>query len=347
MFRRKVNTDKLLTAEVYAAQCGCSRDKIYRDIREGKLGRLGREWHVVDGVRYINPIAAEAWQKAAGGSSLQLAVARCKAWLKSKALVIVLLVLLLLTWSALGYLGPIYSVEYQRRGLAEELLLAENERLRVATEDLLMLTGKYASIMDVGDALGADIESALKELQEENPNVALPELTLLLLMEQAEFFADWLHTSIEHDRELLGGYIADARSTPNVWPTKGRIISGFGMRYAARGSSLARVRGAFGWHMHSGVDITGRRGQAIVATADGEVVFAGWQASYGRLVIICHGQYQTYYAHLSHIRVKVGAQVERGDRVGDMGDSGATTGTHLHYEVRLQGTPVNPRKYLP
>ena len=102
-----------------------------------------------------------------------------------------------------------------------------------------------------------------------------------------------------------------------------------------------------GSRMHEGTDIAGPYGTAIFATADGTVIHAGWQNGYGRLIKIQHAfGVETRYAHLSQIRVEVGQKVSRGDRIGDMGNSGRSTGTHLHYEVRLGGTAVNPMTFI-
>ena len=84
-----------------------------------------------------------------------------------------------------------------------------------------------------------------------------------------------------------------------------------------------------------------------MTTADGVVTFAGWQSGYGRLVKVRHDfGIETRYAHLSKINVKVGQRVSRGDRIGAMGNSGRSTGTHLHYEVRLGGKATNPMTYI-
>ena len=99
--------------------------------------------------------------------------------------------------------------------------------------------------------------------------------------------------------------------------------------------------------MHEGQDLAGDYGSAIYATADGTVTYAGWEGAYGRLVKIQHAfGIETRYGHLSQIRVEVGQKVSRGDRIGDMGNSGRSTGTHLHYEVRLSGSAVNPMTFI-
>lgn len=132
-----------------------------------------------------------------------------------------------------------------------------------------------------------------------------------------------------------------AAATPSRWPTWGRITSGFGWRR----HPITRKQ-----DFHSGIDIAGRGiyGNPIYATAKGTVSFAGYRSSYGYLVIIEHGYgFSTYYAHQSKIRVKVGQSVERGTVIGYVGNSGQSTGPHLHYEVRRWGNPVNPTNYLP
>jgi murein DD-endopeptidase MepM/ murein hydrolase activator NlpD len=98
---------------------------------------------------------------------------------------------------------------------------------------------------------------------------------------------------------------------------------------------------------HTGVDISSQYGDAVRATADGIVVEAGEHAGYGRLVVVDHGfGVTTYYGHLSSFNVVVGQQLKRGDAIGNVGVSGRSTGPHVHYEVRINGAPVNPMRYL-
>lgn len=117
-----------------------------------------------------------------------------------------------------------------------------------------------------------------------------------------------------------------------------RQTSGFGYR---------RDPKTGGRRLHKGSDFAGRTGTDIFTTADGIVTKAGWQSGYGKLVIIQHAfGIETRYAHNSNIRVKVGQRVSRGDHISDMGNTGRSTGTHLHYEVRVNGKPVNPMIYI-
>ena len=99
--------------------------------------------------------------------------------------------------------------------------------------------------------------------------------------------------------------------------------------------------------MHAGVDLAAPTGTPIFATADGVVVAAGRESGYGNVVRVQHEfGFETVYAHQSRIRVKAGQQVSRGEQIGDMGSTGRSTGSHLHYEVRVNGQPVNPMTYL-
>lgn len=125
---------------------------------------------------------------------------------------------------------------------------------------------------------------------------------------------------------------------PAIWPVEGRLESYFGRR-----SDPFSGEGA----IHTGVDITAPRGAPVRAAADGVVVYATWLSGYGRLVIIDHGSgYQTYYAHLSRFAILPGEEVRQGKVIGYVGSSGRTTGVHLHYEVRFNGTPRNPSRFL-
>ena len=129
-----------------------------------------------------------------------------------------------------------------------------------------------------------------------------------------------------------------ANSAPNLWPVEGPITGSFGER-----TDPFNGEGAF----HAGVDISASVGQPVIAPADGIVEFADFMGGYGRAIVLVHGHgISTRYGHLSNFAVTVGQQVHRGDTIGYVGDSGRSTGPHLHYEVRINDTPVNPHKYL-
>ena len=126
--------------------------------------------------------------------------------------------------------------------------------------------------------------------------------------------------------------------TPTIRPAEGRISSRFGYRE----SPFTGKR-----EFHHGLDIANRRSTEIIATANGRISFVGEKRGLGKVVVIDHGHgFTTRYAHLDQIAKDRGDSVVRGDPIGYMGNSGRSTGPHLHYEVRLNGIPVNPQKYL-
>ena len=128
-------------------------------------------------------------------------------------------------------------------------------------------------------------------------------------------------------------------SQPSLWPVDGRLMSPFGKRedpFSGEGA------------MHKGVDLSAPMGTPVHATADGVVIFAQYEnGGYGKLVVVDHGGgIQTFYAHLSRFYVTPGHEVRRGDLVGAVGNTGRVTAPHLHYEVHINGAPVNPYRWL-
>ena len=129
--------------------------------------------------------------------------------------------------------------------------------------------------------------------------------------------------------------LADA---PSMWPIEGPVTSSFGER-----QDPFNGEGAF----HAGIDISAAYGSPVRATADGDVTTASMGTGYGREIVLNHGHdVSTLYGHLSSIAVLPGQHVARGEVIGYVGQSGRSTGPHLHYEVRLKNVPVNPHKYL-
>jgi murein DD-endopeptidase MepM/ murein hydrolase activator NlpD len=146
----------------------------------------------------------------------------------------------------------------------------------------------------------------------------------------------------EASLQALIEYFEDKRSlyasTPSIWPVRGWVTS----RYGNRTSPFSGIV-----KMHEGIDIAAQTGTPVVAAADGVVIKAGFGTGYGNMVEISHGYgIKTLYAHNSRLNVKAGQRVRRGDVIADAGDSGSSTGPHLHYEVRVNGMAVNPGKYL-
>lgn len=125
---------------------------------------------------------------------------------------------------------------------------------------------------------------------------------------------------------------------PSMWPVMGRVTSSFGER-----DDPFNGEGAF----HSGIDISAPLGEPVHAAADGRVDNASMASGYGREVVLDHGHgLTTLYGHLSGFAVTAGEMVSRGQVIGYVGHSGRSTGTHLHYEVRIHDSPVNPHKYM-
>ena len=142
---------------------------------------------------------------------------------------------------------------------------------------------------------------------------------------------------LDNRTATLNDWFRAARS-PNLWPVEGRITSGFGERI-----DPFNGEGAF----HSGVDISTAYGTPVIAAGDGVIVFADYMSGYGRLIELDHGNsISTRYGHLSGFAVSAGQAVKRGQVIGYVGSSGRVTSPHLHYEVRIGDTPVNPYKYL-
>jgi hypothetical protein len=126
--------------------------------------------------------------------------------------------------------------------------------------------------------------------------------------------------------------------TPSIWPVAGWVTSNFGFRTNPF-TGLTQ--------MHEGLDVSNRVGTPIIAPADGIVSNVGNDEAHGRMVVLSHGfGITSRYCHLSKANVKVGQKVRRGDKIAEVGMTGKTTGPHLHYEVRLNGIPANPTRYI-
>jgi murein DD-endopeptidase MepM/ murein hydrolase activator NlpD len=149
--------------------------------------------------------------------------------------------------------------------------------------------------------------------------------------EQRELSLEELVTGLEDKHDRLA-------SSPAVWPAKGWLTSRFGMRV----SPFTGRR-----QFHSGIDVAGAPGSPVIATARGRVVFAGPKGPMGQAVIIDHGHgVETHYGHNQEVHVKRGQQVERGDVIASLGNTGRSTGPHLHYSVEVNGKAVNPLDYI-
>jgi murein DD-endopeptidase MepM/ murein hydrolase activator NlpD len=139
--------------------------------------------------------------------------------------------------------------------------------------------------------------------------------------------------------DYLSRFLTAVAFTPMGYPRISSLTSYFGYRSDPFDGGHAEF--------HPGIDFKGERGDAAKCTANGKVIFAGWFGGYGNCVRIKHkNNFETLYGHLSKITVKVGQEVTAGEKIGEIGSTGRSTGNHLHYEIRKNGKPVNPISYL-
>jgi len=274
-------------------------------------------------------------------------------------------------WRALGGLAALAlvaagaSVHYfQVAGDA-----AENRILR---EENLSLRGQLKSIRERIDHIGSTLDRverfdqklrALTLLSDPQRNLAMgptasepgqlgpahsPKGGLLASSENPKALNSRLDkltaeaTRQEQSLQELTAYFQDQKSllasVPATWPARGWVTSDFGQRldpYTAE-----RV-------MHTGLDIAAEHGKPVYAPSDGVVVFAGPEGGYGNVIVIDHGYgIKSRYGHLAQMLVRAGDRVRRGQQVAAIGNTGRSTGPHLHYEVRVNGVPQNPRKFI-
>jgi len=207
----------------------------------------------------------------------------------------------------------------------EMVILAQNDAKMRALAQISQPNNNSGNIQ-VG--IGGPVENA-------------PESDMTNLQQQI----DHIRASIDLRRESqeeVRGFLTEQSSLlsskPGGLPAKGWLTSNFGIR----NSPFSNER-----TMHEGIDIAARVGTPVYSTAAGIVSQAQYENGYGKLVVIDHGYgYKTLYGHNSKLMVKVGQRVKRGDLIAASGNTGSSTGAHVHYEVRLNGVPLNPRKFI-
>lgn len=236
------------------------------------------------------------------------------------------------------------------------VLQLENSNFKTTTEELAgQIQALQSAISELGAkaALDPSLQSAMDKLPAVvksramgggseatgtaaplTPGLRSPEDTFGLLRELLEGIESRLR-NVQTDVDKRN---ALAAATPSIWPAHGWLTS-------TMGSRRDPINGDRDYH--SGLDISADHGSPVYATADGTVIQASREGAYGNLVVIDHGYgLETRYGHLSAYRVRAGADVKRGDILGLVGSTGRSTGSHLHYEVRVNGRLLNPLQLL-
>jgi murein DD-endopeptidase MepM/ murein hydrolase activator NlpD len=206
----------------------------------------------------------------------------------------------------------------------------EAEKLKSKVEDLERLSKQVQTLTEKALKIDISYKRSQRRYSSRGTDVSLEEIYKKLSS---------LDDSIEAQRDSLNQVRSQLEilyewkySVPSGYPVFGNISSGFGFRRR---------------EFHTGIDIRAGVGTPVRATANGIVSYAGWKGGYGLTVIIRHNfGFSTLYAHLSRLSVGIGKRIERGDIIGYTGTTGYTTGPHLHYEVRVNDRPVNPKDYL-
>jgi len=219
--------------------------------------------------------------------------------------------------------------------LETDLKLMEEKNDRIFTQLEDAMTVSVAPLDKMFKAAGMPVDSMLATVKRGYSGQGGPLTPITFSTKGGMMDPDSMRANALIDKmDKLNIYRIAAQKAPFALPLKNsfRYTSGFGPRWG---------------RMHEGTDFAAAYGTPIYATADGVVTFSGWSSGYGRLVKIQHEfGIETRYAHQSQLLVKVGQRVSRGEQIGAMGNSGRSTGTHLHYEVRVQGKAVNPMIYI-
>jgi len=254
-----------------------------------------------------------------------------KRWLKFSAF----LAVALFCAAAYGIYGLTQHLRHQSVEQENARLRAENEKQR---QQLNNLNNRVERVEDASRKL-AEMSGVSPEEGHNEPAVTNGAGGPFLPLDDAGVVE---YKTVQLEQELRAYEVAlrERATVPSLWPVAGTLESGYGVR-----------RNPFGggsYESHEGQDIEADMGTPVVAAASGTVTIACAQNGYGNVVYIDHGNgLSTRYGHLSRIDVEVGQHITRGGHLGLVGSTGRSTGPHLHYEVRINNQPVNPRPYLP
>jgi murein DD-endopeptidase MepM/ murein hydrolase activator NlpD len=253
--------------------------------------------------------------------------------------------MLTITGMAGSYTRMLVKVaRFNQLKVEKEALSANYNKLeQVAKEKDVQVAslGSLASEVSALYGLKTDTEfqsSAPEEAQAQQVSYSIGQLSILRNTAMSGVAGAGISASYGHVGTLSMGDWERLAAAPSLWPVEGIVTGSFGERI-----DPFNGEGAF----HTGVDISTPFGTPIIAPADGTVRAVSFINGYGRTVIVDHGHgITTLFGHMSAYGTSEGAYVHRGDVIGFVGSSGRSTGSHLHYEVRIHDTPVNPHKYL-
>lgn len=231
----------------------------------------------------------------------------------------------------------------QLRSEKDALSRNYNQLEEVAKEKDVQVASLGSLASDVSALYGLKHDTNLPPSSPEQANTqrftySLDQLAILRSSAMSGVAGAGIAASYDHFGSVSTSDWVRLAAAPSLWPVEGPVTGSFGERI-----DPFNGEGAF----HTGVDISSPFGTPIVAPADGTVITTSYVTGYGRTIMLDHGYgISTLYGHLSGFAVTEGESVRRGDVIGYVGSSGRSTGSHLHYEVRIHDTPVNPHKYL-
>lgn len=252
-----------------------------------------------------------------------------KRWLKASVAGLVVVVCGLFY----GFYGLTQQAEHLRIERENQRLKAENDKQR---QELQNLNNRVDAVEDTSRKLaevsGVDEQNRATRGQG-GPARPVDSAAALAALEAKT-------AKLERDMRMYESFLRSQGMIPSIWPVNGKLESGVGGR--------RNPFGGRGFEYHEGQDIDAEYGTPVQVAAAGKVTIAGWQRGYGNVVYVDHGRgISTRYGHLSAIDVTVGQMVSRGQTIGLVGSTGRSTGPHLHYEVRINNQPVDPKPYLP
>jgi murein DD-endopeptidase MepM/ murein hydrolase activator NlpD len=252
-----------------------------------------------------------------------------KRWLKASAAGLFVVVCGLMY----GFYGLTQQAEHLRIERENKRLRVENDKQR---QQLQNLNNRVDAVEDQSRKLAevSGVDNATPTARGQGGPARPVDSAAVLASLEAKT------AKLEREMRMYESFIRFQGSRPSIWPVFGRLESGVGGR--------RNPFGGRGFEYHEGQDIDATYGVPVQVAASGRVTIAGWQRGYGKVVYVDHGNgLSTRYGHLSVIDVAVGQSVTQGQTIGLVGSTGRSTGPHLHYEVRINNQPVDPKPYLP